>query len=283
MERPSSEDQSPRLTRRRGAPSLAALALLLVLAGCGASWQATIVRPDGSLYAVNRGLLRDLEQAAAGEEEESPLSIERVLQAAGHHAVERLTVTAADGTRIEFDWPGVADNAVWGVDGRLSIQGREIQPSLLEVIPPALLGQAQAGITDLAPTAAAALGLPSPAQATGRSLTDARTDHVLLLFLDGLGYLRYQEAVSDGLVPGLSVLPAPLVGLTAYPPSTNVGTAALLTGAPPDVRRRRPARHPPDRSADSARCCFCSRARGCGRRRQQPVLQPAGSQHRALR
>jgi predicted AlkP superfamily pyrophosphatase or phosphodiesterase len=115
--------------------------------------------------------------------------------------------------------------------------------SRLEVEPPALLGRVQAHITDVAPTAAAALGLPAPAQATGRVLEVPTAGHVLLLFLDGLGYVRTSEALREGLIPDLAALAAlapgqtgePFVGLTVYPPCTSVATAALLTGASPQV------------------------------------------------
>ncbi len=91
--------------------------------------------------------------------------------------------------------------------------------------------QVEASITDLAPTAAAALGLPAPAQASGQTLKAPRASHVLLLFLDGFGYVRYGESLEAGLIPNLAALGEPLPGLTEYPPSTKVGTAALLTGA----------------------------------------------------
>jgi predicted AlkP superfamily pyrophosphatase or phosphodiesterase len=98
-----------------------------------------------------------------------------------------------------------------------------------------LLVRVQASITDIAPTVADVLGLPAPVQATGRFLGAPAARHVLLLFLDGFGYLRYTEALHAGLIPNLAALPAPLLGLTEYPPSTRVGTAALLTGASPRV------------------------------------------------
>jgi predicted AlkP superfamily pyrophosphatase or phosphodiesterase len=107
--------------------------------------------------------------------------------------------------------------------------------SRLEIEPPLLLEKVEADITDIAPTVAAALGLPPPAQATGQALEASPASHVLLLFLDGFGYVRYAEARDAGLIPNLAALGEPLVGLTVYPPSTNVASAALLTGAPPAV------------------------------------------------
>jgi predicted AlkP superfamily pyrophosphatase or phosphodiesterase len=47
--------------------------------------------------------------------------------------------------------------------------------------------------------------------------------------------VRYVESLEAGLIPNLAELPEPLVGLTEYPPSTRVGSAALLTGARPQV------------------------------------------------
>jgi predicted AlkP superfamily pyrophosphatase or phosphodiesterase len=47
--------------------------------------------------------------------------------------------------------------------------------------------------------------------------------------------MRYVEARDAELIPHLAELGEPLVGLTVYPPCTSVATAALLTGAPPQV------------------------------------------------
>jgi len=211
---------------------LLALALLLCLAGCDHSWETTVVAPDGADFTVDAQVLESLADFA-GEEGSVPL--ERVLWAAGHYAVERLIVTGPEGARREFEWAPAAEDAWWQEDGQIQIDGQNFPVSRVEVEPPALLGQVQARITDLAPTVAAALGLPAPAQATGEALAVSRASHVLLLFLDGFGYLRYTEALEAGLIPNLAALPGPRVGLTEYPPSTRVGTAALLTGAPPQV------------------------------------------------
>jgi hypothetical protein len=210
------------------------LVLLLTLAGCGAFWKATVVAPDGSSFVVNHRVLNDL-TALYGKEQGLP--VERVLVKAGHRAVECLVATEPGGTRHEFGWAAAAVDAWWQKDGQLTIGGETFAVSLLEVEAPALLGQVQASITDIAPTTAAALGLPVPAQATGQALQTPATSarQALLLFLDGLGYLRYDQAQREGLVPHLTELGEPLIGLTVYPPITSVASAAVLTGAPPEV------------------------------------------------
>jgi hypothetical protein len=220
--------------RTRSAVAVFLVAVLVAaLTGCRPAWQATVLAPDGSPFTVDRQVLENLGDLA---EEGHGVPLERVLLGAGYEVIERLIVVGDDGTRHTFDWPAAADGETWWLEnGELNIAGEELPVARLEVEPPALLNRAQARITDIAPTAAAALGLPAPTQATGRALETPAASHVLLLFLDGLGYVRYAEALADGLIPNLAALGEPLVGLTCYPPTTSVATASLLTGAPPEV------------------------------------------------
>jgi hypothetical protein len=206
-------------------------ALLIALAGCGPTWQATAETPAGDSFIVDRQVLDSLEAFAS----EQGVPLERVLLQAGHRAVERIGVTEAEDARHEFDWAAVAGDAWWQQNGKLSIGGDTFSAPYLDVEPPALLAQVQARIIDIAPTAAKALGLPAPAQASGQVLEVPSASHVLLLFLDGFGYVRYSEALEDGLIPNLATLGEPHAGLTVYPPCTSVATAALLSGAPPEV------------------------------------------------
>jgi hypothetical protein len=231
--------QSGRKGRRWSAAS-AWIVLLTILTSCGPSWEATVAGPDGSDLAVDAGVLEYLvgattERGTDPAGEEGGVALERVLWAAGHYVIERLVLVEPEGARHEFAWPAVAGDAWWREDGQVAVGGEAFPVARVEAEPPALLGQVEARITGIAPTVSAALALPRPAQASGRALEVPRTDQVLLLFLDGFGYVRYLEALEAGLIPNLAALPEPLLGLTEYPPSTRVGTAALLTGAPPQV------------------------------------------------
>jgi hypothetical protein len=219
----------PDTVRRLG---LLGLVILLCLAGCGSDWETTIIAPDGSGFAVNAGVLESLADFA---DEERGVPLERALWTAGHYAVERLVITEPDGAHHEFEWAAEAEDAWWREDGDVEIGGERYAVARIEAEPPALLGQVEARIIDIAPTAATALGLPVPDQAAGQPLEASATSQVLLLFLDGFGYQRYTESLNAGTIPNLSALPAPLLGLSEYPPSTRVGSAALLTGAPPQI------------------------------------------------
>jgi hypothetical protein len=211
------------------------LALALCLVACSPAWQVTVSQPDGGALVVDSGVLRGLEVYAEDVDSGQAVPLERVLLSAGHASVEELVVTQADGAERRMDWLAVADSAWWWSDGSLSIGGERMEASLLEVEPSFLLSQVEASITDIAPTVCSALGLREPEQSTGRVLNAASVDRVALFFLDGFGYVRYTEALAEGLIPNISSLGEPLIGLTTYPPSTSVSTASLLTGAPPEV------------------------------------------------
>jgi hypothetical protein len=215
-------------------------ALCLVLAACLPAWETTIVAPDGSLDAVNRATIAGLSAYLETDERHKGVPLERVIWRTGHPLVDQLTLVKPDGTRHVLDWSasaiaGQVSGVEWHKNGVLAFDGQAARIDRIEIQAPAVPAAIQASITDLAPTAAAALGLPAPAQATGRALDVPPAEHVLLLFLDGFGYLRYVQALEQGDIPTLSALDEPLLALTTYPPVTSVSTGSLLTGAPPEV------------------------------------------------
>ncbi len=211
------------------------LALSMCLAACGPVWQVAVSEPDGGTLVVDSGVLHELDVYAEEVDGSEAVPVERVLVRAGHRSVEELIVIGSDGAERRIGWLGVADSAWWWGDGSLSIGGERIEASGLDVEPSSLLSQVEASITDIAPTVCSALGLREPEQSTGRVLETPSVDRVVLFFMDGFGYVRYTEALADGLIPNISSLGEPLMGMTTYPPSTSVSSASLLTGAPPEV------------------------------------------------
>jgi len=218
--------------------ALLSLSLLTALSSsCLNRWEAQIETADGATYVVNASVLRDLEEY---DEEESGTPFERLLWNADHAVVQQLLVTTADSRLLQYDWPSHAQGARWQRNGSMTIgteefSARDLDGAVLHAEPPPMLSEVVANLADIPVTAAHALGWRPPSEASGRVLDSTRTEHVMLLFLDGFGYVRYQEALHDGLIPHLAALGEPLVALTAYPPSTRVASAVLLTGARPHV------------------------------------------------
>jgi len=213
-----------------------ALVVVVCLVGCGPSWEVSLSRPDGSAFHVDSAVLSGLEEFAEPVQGQQAIPLERVLVSAGHTAVDTVRVVNEDGVdESRFEWRLVADRAWWFRDGSLLIGENRLQASRVKVEPSTLLPQVAASITDIAPTACVALGLPLPSQATGTPLDVAEAERVALIFMDGFGYVRYTEALAEGLIPRLEMMGEPLLALTTYPPITSVSTASLLTGAPPSV------------------------------------------------
>ena len=211
--------------------SLAVAVLLTqLLTGCGPAWSADVVLPGHDPVTVTEKVLRTL--APFGEE--SPVGdavpLERVLVHVGAQAVETIDV---DGRN--FSWEEVHNHAWWHSGGQLHILEEVLTPNRLDVRVPALLSEVSASIIDIAPTVAHSLGLPAPQEAQGTTLDVPRADRAFLLFLDGLGYVLYQRALAEDAMPRLGALGEAQVALTVYPPVTSVSSAALLTGAPPEV------------------------------------------------
>ena len=220
--------------RSRLGRAMLAMGLAAVLTvGCGPRWEATVEKPDGGELTVTADWLATLDGNSDGE---ASVAVERVLWRAGHALVESLVISTPDGASRVYHWPETApQDAWWDAKGDLTIAGESMAPARLVIDPPPSLAQVEASIIDIAPTAAAALALRMPALAEGDVHTIKRAERVLLLFLDGFGYVRYQELLAAGDIPNLAALGEPMLALTVYPPSTRVATAALLTGAPPDA------------------------------------------------
>jgi len=207
------------------------LITVLVLGGCASEWDVSLEGPAGEEIR----LTHQTWEAYADFAGERGLPLEQVLYGSGYQVIETLQVTDQDGEELNFAWAETAGGTWLGEGGNLVVNDRVIHPRAIAVEQSTWVSRIEASITDIAPSAASALGIPAPGIAAGRSLTDQTADQVLLLFLDGFGYLRYEEALEAGLIPELAQLDPPLVGVTTYPPITTVSTASLLTGAEPPV------------------------------------------------
>ena len=211
------------------------LALLAasLLAACRPSWSFMLELPDGKQEAIDYEIFDEL--GAFTEEDGGKLPLERVLAESGYHLVDKVLISDEQGQIHDFDWRASAAAAWLLKDGRIEMQTQEIRPQLIRVETLPEIDQVEASIMDITPTVVSALGLPEPELANGRSLSDLEADSVLLLFLDGFGYLRYQAALEEGSIPYIASLAPPLLALTIYPPVTVTSSAALLSGAPPVV------------------------------------------------
>jgi hypothetical protein len=206
-----------------------------LLAGCAGFAETSVLGPNGETLTIDRRYFEAHEAEFEDSGDDTRLPLERALADSGYLIIDRVTFELEGGEAQVFQWEATVNEAWVLADGRISVGGTFYDVTSVQASEHPDLELVEASIIDLAATAAQALGLRAPAESRGKVLDTPRADHVLLLFLDGFGFLRYEQAKEDGLIPSLASLEDPIVGLTTYPPITTVSTASLLTGAPPMV------------------------------------------------
>lgn len=207
------------------------LSMVIALTGCGPTWSFSLSTPEGGMVTIDQGTWEKY-ASLAGEE---GLPLEKILYDQGFRILDQLVVTGPDGHEKAYNWDEEARDVWLQAGGDLLLGAEEMRPRHIEVTSSPCASRVEGGIYDITPTASAALNIPAPEINTGTRLASHRAEHVLLLLLDGFGYLRYAEAAEAGLIPVLETLDPPLMGLTTYPPITTVSTASLLTGSEPQV------------------------------------------------
>lgn len=203
----------------------------MILSGCGPGWSFSLRGPFGKAITVDRLVWKEYEDLAG----ERGVPLEKILYDRGYRIINQMKITNEDGREFAYAWEEEATAAWLKGDGNLVVGEREIRPEGVRATSSSWMSKVESSIVDIAPTAAGALDIPLPELATGSNLVTQEAEHVLLLFLDGFGYVRAVEAEKAGLTPVLSGLGSPRVGLTTYPPITTVSTASLLTGTEPMV------------------------------------------------
>jgi len=205
------------------------LIAVLVLGGCSPSWSVTIETEGGAAEVINFSTWEKYERFAV----EDQILLEQILYGLGYRVIEQIEIQPPDSIGLAVPWGDTAEGLWLTKQGNLRFGDHIFPVESVIVRVSAWEDQVQASITDLAATAASGLNIPSPELSTGNSLWDQEAESVLMIFLDAFGYIRYLEAEESGLIPTLSGLNPPRIGLTTYPPITTVSTASLLTGTDP--------------------------------------------------
>jgi hypothetical protein len=210
---------------------LAGLGVVLLGTGCQPSWEFSLVGLGEDEILVDYQVWEEYAEFGDGKN----VSLEQILYGKGARVITEIMIWNDAGEAMSISWEDAAETLFLTKKGKLTCPGGDLSPSRLEIVLSPWEDQVQIGIIDIAPTAAAALGIPAPTLSTGQAWEMEPASSVLLLFLDGFGYFRYQESLAEGLIPELAKLDPPLIGLTTYPPITTVSTASLLTGTEPPI------------------------------------------------
>jgi hypothetical protein len=213
--------------------------LAFSLSACSPDWQIEFTKDgrsvgqfsfdDFSFYLAISG-----EEDAEGELLETIL-LGQMLYINGFTLIDEITLIDEEGNESTFIWEEIALETRLSNKGKVTIEGQEYTPVTIDVSESALASEIEYSITDIAPTMAHILGLPELVEASGEILMERSAEHGVLILIDGTQYQKLQALIADGKLPFLASLDKIHQGLTVYPPVTAAASAALLTGAIPQV------------------------------------------------
>ncbi len=205
----------------------------LVITGCGGGWAYTVdstFHDDFSIKAKMLGEYAELEDADSSCDKGIPLEI--ALYQNGIRVIESAEIVAKDGQSFALDDQDFIQPICANEDGTLTFGDEVITPVTVR-IQEKEESRGEQQIQDVTATVSSVLGLDMDNLA-GVPLTGQIYKHVVLIFLDGVGYHTYLKSLGLGLIPNISSDAEILSAVTVYPPRTSTSSAALMTGLMPN-------------------------------------------------
>ncbi len=199
----------------------------LALAACAAP-PAVALAADGSQVILDKAFYQTLK----AENSEKLVPMERALDALGYQVVAEVTLTTKDGQVVNIPWNPQNVTTTWDGQNTVMVSGKNYPFAQLSVRQDERLNLVEFTTEQVANALLGALDLPM-LEAAARGLDFPKADQVVLLFIDGLGFLDLQQSIQLELVPNMAALAPAKMGLSTYPSITRVFTASLLTGLPP--------------------------------------------------
>ena len=216
--------------KTKGYFALAGLLILALISACQPAW-AIIIESERGNVLFARSDFEKYKKEFTNTEICPGLPLNYILYRSSIEVVESATFKDTAGNKEELDWQKSGEKVCLDEKGKISLGNRKL-PSNSIKIDEAPAGDELFSILDIAPTVLSALGIGYE-NLPGKTLIEGQFDHVALIFLDGFGYIKYHQALENGLLKNLSQGVAAEKAVTVYPPRTSVASAAILTGLPP--------------------------------------------------
>jgi len=173
--------------------------LTVSLSACQANWQIELTKDGDAIGQITQDDFSFyLDKVDEEDDEVGTISLGQFLYINGLTLVDQVTFIDKDGKETTFVWDEIALDTILINKGKIIVNGEEYAPVSIDITESPLVSEITYAIIDIAPTMAYNLGLPELIQASGNILVEGSADYV-------------------------------------YPPVTVSSTAALLTGALPQV------------------------------------------------
>ncbi len=214
--------------------TLMLILLTISLSACQSNWQIELTKggktagqfsyEDFSFY---------LERIDEGT---GTIPLGQMLYIDGFTLIDEITLIDEEANSSTFVWDEIALSTSLTESGKVMVANEEFSPVKINITESPLVSEIQYAITDIGPTMAAALGLPELPQASGNVLKEVNAEYGVLILMDGFQFPKMTSLINSGDLPFLASIQEHIQqGLTVYPPVTVAASAALLTGALPQV------------------------------------------------
>ena len=206
------------------------LLLLIILTSCQPDWSVSITNGSGKWEFAETEYKPLIDRFPENEYCEG-LLLEQVLYENKIEVIDSIEINTVDGKMIEYEWKDVAEDICFNERGQLVTSNGYLEPLSIS-INEAKIEKEHVYITNIPQTVLSALNLPHET-ISEEVLIDGNFEHVVMIFLDGFGFNKFQYAVENNLITFQKNAEQILQAITVYPPRTITGSAAVITGLLP--------------------------------------------------
>lgn len=203
---------------------------LILFTACQPAWTLQL-KSDRLTTLISQKEFQEIRKEYSNTGDCPGLPLNFVLYKAGFEVIDSIIFKSSAGNDEEINWQEKGEGGCLNKNGQISFGSQKIDSKLL-IIKETPLSSDVTRILDIAQTVLSAIGIDQD-NLPGKNILEGHFDHVVLIFLDGFGYNRYQQALQDGLLKNLAKPSTITMALTVFPPRTTVASAAILTGLPP--------------------------------------------------
>jgi hypothetical protein len=202
----------------------------ILIQGCAYNQKIKIVESGKTIAEIDNAYISDLSKYKDGS---GLVPLERVFYKAGMRAIDHVDFRSKEQIILQNNWQDIASTTEWVGDGQIKVDGKKLVIDEIQVVESSLLDKVQFHAEDINPLILNSLDLIKNDQIQNMNLPRIKSQHLVFIYIDALGYLDYEKASQQGLIPNISSSTTPYLGMTTYPSITNVFTASLLTGKEP--------------------------------------------------
>ena len=214
---------------------IAFLLLSLSLSACKPKWEIEVFSEGQQVGQITQTEVEFYIEKATEDIEGVPMG--QLFFDLGFTLIDEVFFSLDDEPQINYVWDEIAEVTTISENGDITVGDQIFTVTEFAITASPLSSTIELSIMDIAPTIASSLGLPELPDAIGEVRSSTQARHGVMILLDGTQYATLQAMISTGDLPFLQSVGEIQQGLTVYPPVTVASSAALLTGAPPNVNQ----------------------------------------------